>query len=50
MKNKTALFGDHQLTGVDFQNSTQAENLEFTQEFGLSLHEIKKLKKQMNRN
>ncbi len=53
-KGLSAISGHNQLTGVDFYDLTQkeqnAQTVEFASEFGLSPQDVKKLKKQMERN
>lgn len=46
--------GDHQLIGVDFHDFIQREqsltNFELAEEYGISLKNVKELKKKMSRN
>jgi hypothetical protein len=53
-KNVSAIEGENQLFGVDFhdfiQKQQQANTFELASEFGLSLMDVKKLKKHLERS
>lgn len=53
-KGRSASFGENQIFGVDFhdfiQKEQSANTVELASEFGLSLRDVKKLKKQIERS
>ncbi|ESU30720.1 MULTISPECIES: hypothetical protein [Bacillaceae] len=53
-KGRSASFGENQLFGVDFHDFIQKEQstntVELASEFGLSLRDVRKLKKQIERS
>ncbi|WP_210366786.1 hypothetical protein [Bacillus sp. REN3] len=53
-KGQFSSFGENQLFGVDFHDFIQREQsshaVELASEFGLSLRDVKKLKKQLGRS
>lgn len=53
-KGNSASFGENQLFGVDFHDFIQKEQstntVELASEFGLSLRDVRKLKKQIERS
>jgi hypothetical protein len=53
-KGMSASFGENQLFGVDFHDFIQKEQssqvVELASEFGLSLRDVRKLKKQLERS